>query len=353
MRRGFLSVGPLTVIVVIGIVMLMILPFYAIMASQRSSTRRAIYYTSKLRDAIDKVCEGSGTEKITFNIDQNMPSGLMKGVYITTQGDPDVVVYYEAFHPGTGYSWEGYYGELPKNILFIYVNSTNDEFDKSYVKDFIERTEREANETLKSLGVRTAIPMFYPVVANVQDSNWKAVKQFGRVKYYIKNASDSQDRMIYKYEFCMNNSICMKTKNAIYAFPLKCDFNGSVLFYRKKKISAISHITYINELALASPCKGEVSVYSAKCSCNVHKKYIVDHDKVKYAGNYTTCEKDDNGDRTCIIVDVSNTNGFCTQMKCNSRGCFATRPPIIKSNYTIMRYDTFTNGTMANAYEKW
>ncbi len=348
MNRGFLSVGPLTVIVIIGIVILMILPFYAIMASQRSSTRRAIYYTSKLRDAIDSVCEGSSAKTITFNIDQNMPNDLLKGAYITTRGDPDVVVYYEAFHPGTGYSWEGYYGELPKNILFVYVNSTNDEFDKSYIKDFIERSEHEANETLKSLNVRTAIPMFYPVVANVQDSNWKAVKQFGRVKYYIKNATESQDRMIYKYEFCMNNSICMKTKNAIYAFPLKCDFNGSVLFDTDQGATG----EYYGELSLASPCKGEVTVYSAKCSCEVHKKYIINNSKIEYIGNYTTCEKDDNGDRTCIIVDITNANGFCEQLPCQSN-CLLAQLPIVENNYTIMRYDTFANDSGAFGYEKW
>lgn len=349
MNKGFLSIGPLTLIVVIGIIMLLLIPLYSIIGSQRSSTKRALYYTQKLRDSIDYVCEHSNKKDIQFNVYQGIPNKLIRGAYITSQGDPDYVIYYEAFKPGTGYSWEGYYGELPKNILFIYLNTTSN--DAFVMKAFERQAIRQANETLKIMGIKTSLPMFYPVFANIEDEpKWIPVKQLGKIKYYMKNITSTEDKMIYKYKFCMNNSICLKTKSEIYAFPLKkCNINGSIIEGHIDNIANLN--TYVIPLGLASPCKGEISISKVSCSCKTYKKYIMNGDKIKFSGNYSVCNYDDSGDRTCIMIDTSNAKGFCMQHTCTSN-CFEANFPIEKDNFTIVRYDTFTEFT-SSSVEKW
>ena len=315
---------------------------------QRTSTKRAIYYTNKLRNTIDNVCKNGGTKTIPFNIQQKIPNKLMKGAYITMQGDPEIVIYYEAFHPGTGYSWEGYYGELPKNLLFIYFNSSSSEVGEDKMKLFEKNALLNANETLKSMGVKTSLNMFYPIFVNIENrEKWIPVKSLGKIKYYIKNITSQHDPLIYKYEFCMNNSICLKTNKNIYAFPLNCDVNGSII--------TGNNLGNLNEynipFELVSPCDGSLEILKTPCTCRIYKKYTLEGDKLKYIGNYTSCIKDDNGDRTCIMVETTNTKGFCTQYPCTSN-CFEANFPIEKDNFTIVRYDTFTEFT-SSSVEKW
>ncbi len=347
--KGFLSIGPLTVIIVIGIIILLLMPLYFMISYRYSETKRAIYYTSKLRDAIDSACSG-GQKEITFNVQQKLPGSIMNGAYITSNGDPEFVIYYESFKPGTGYSWEWYYGELPENLLFIYLNtsSKNPAVMPSYEKKVI----KEANDTLdKSVPNRE----FYPIIVNVEEGNWTPVKSLGRIKYYTKKLQGNEDKMMYKYKFCMNNSICLKTKNYVYAFPLKCDLNGSIIL--SSPISSPypgGPDAYYTPLSIASPCSGTFSIYASKCSCKVYKKYKKDDNGLHYIGNYTICNQDDAGKFKCIVVEEGDVKGFCSQTP-GSANLINAILPVHGENYTIVRYDAFTNQSDPNAmlYTRW
>lgn len=379
--KAFLSMGILTVIVLIGIIMLIMIPLVSVMSFQRSETKRALYYTKKLQDGINSVCDNGNEKEIQIRIDQQIPNKLIRGVYITKNGDPDNIIYYEYTEPGTAYAWENYYKEYPKHLLFINFNSSNNGNIENYKKkleSFIGNETVTANDTIRELNnnrpllmEETSLKLFYPVITNIEESEenknyFIPVKGLlGNVKYYIINVSEMEDPMMYKYEFCRNNSLCLKTNNGIYAFPLddNCDKISDILV----KIDA-SNPTFtsapMHEI-IASPCISNVKINKVNCNCNIiGKKYEIDEKKLKFIGYKKLCTIDNKGSEKCILLtltpDDTKDGIFCTQTKAtninlNHWRIFQSCNPIHSgTNSTIILKDTFSNHACnSKNYFRW
>ncbi len=228
--------------------------------------------TEKLRSAMDQACLGNPVSS-KFNFPQNTPA--MTGLFtvlpiwiITTNGDPNYVLYYESFPPGEATGWEVYQNMQNRLITYLpdgWEGRTVDDVDK-YVEDVVKKTQSKtgliegvvvsnieigkirtdyyvgqksggaggsgaasAVSESPAIGASSAFSTSKRVLSEYGD--WQRKNADGepldgdnyfKFKNYI--ALNAFEKSAVKYTTCGENSLCLKTRSGVYRFPLRnCD----------------------------------------------------------------------------------------------------------------------------------
>jgi uncharacterized membrane protein YgcG len=227
--------------------------------------------TEKLRAAIEQACSGRDT---TINIDLPQNTPKFTGVFtvmpiwiITASGDPNYVLYYESFPIGEGTGWEIY--QTMQNRLVTYLPDGYGGGDKNY-----EDVQKYAEEVIKKARAKNAGFIEGVIISNIvlddkYDSSfylgegraagegiggggsfggagasgtWEQQKEnlnkLGKWKYVDEKTNGPSvgdnvfkfnnyaglstfEKSAIKYEACGENSLCLKTRNGVYRFPLR------------------------------------------------------------------------------------------------------------------------------------
>ncbi len=330
-----------------------------------------------LQQVIDSVCAGGGSQELDFNLPQPTPLTVAGGlqnvvpkIFIKANGEPHFIVYYEAFPPGEGITWEAYH-DLPLRHLIYFggeVPTTDD------IRNVIE--------VLKQRGFIGPI-VFPNIILTNNDGlpgsigNWSADGTL--YKFANPAFATAIDKTSVKYRACGENALCYKTRNDIRKLSLPhCQGIKAMLVRREppahlaetvasyfttwrvvlltnpigasaaaldilNEISAtfieggIVNKDYVSNFYLASPCKAKVTVTKQECNCrNVVEVAGLDLDLLtkEYTSRYDLYSVDEKaltnkGERVlcsnqipeapaaefeeeCIQLELSGVDGFCT-----------------------------------------
>jgi len=336
----------------------------------------------KLRSAINEACFTGGTVKLSFEMPQNAPSGFVSSMFtiipswvMRTGGDPNYVLYYESFPPGEAIGWEVLHNyvenrlivPLPENkegLTFEevknYAKGVFDEFklrapdavvdavvinniilDDTYRSDFV--ISRETKITTST----TADELF--IAGRTEEGDEKR-GFFGYGKwegdtYKFTNylGLSPLEKTMIKYQPCGAHSLCLKTRNGVYKFPLDMcqdikkidliyDARGSAQDLLKIAVGEVEIIGFIKGLfskffpgflsktiliggvtrGLDNFVGGFLSYYVAfkysdfniASPCTIHEAYVYEHVCEQYNTGFYSCRKiqlyplyeyDDNG----------------------------------------------------------
>lgn len=225
--------------------------------------------TEKLRAAMDEVCTTGSDLSIKFDLPQNTPA--LSGVFtliptwiIRIGGDPHYVLYYESYPPGDALGWEIYHqmqnrivAPLPdgnnKNIDYVnnYVLSLQDlwktkvadnpgldipskELEGIVINNIALSVIRSDYQLSRQQGEKLRTDVGPKDILKDIDSygEWKENNE-DEYKTPIEGDSDNSfrfknyrsltafEKTAIKYEPCGDNSLCLKTRGAVYRFPLR------------------------------------------------------------------------------------------------------------------------------------
>ncbi|HLD38733.1 MAG TPA: hypothetical protein VJB05_00275 [archaeon] len=246
----------------LGIVLLVAI----LMSTINPAEQIAFANVEKLRAGMNQVClNGVGGQELgmKFELPQNTPilSSIQTSIprwIIKTNGDPNYVLYYEAFPVGDATGWEVYQDMQNRLIAQVNTAGMNSEDVGKYVTDQVIpawNTRVVANvavdmksKSLEGIIINNIIigetrSDYYlgeqtpgkPSVDVGPDYNqnfglygeWKDKDEFGiplsgANKYEFKTylSMSSFEKGAIKYEPCGVNTLCMKTRTGVYRFPL-------------------------------------------------------------------------------------------------------------------------------------
>ena len=232
----------------------------------------------KLRASMNQACLG-GDATLKFSLPQNTP--MLTGLFpvlpqwqISTNGDPNYVLYYESFPPGEAVGWEIY--QNMQNRIVVYLPDRGEGMTQddvmNYVKDVINKAKQKnvglvEGAVVGNIVVDKTRSDFYmgEKGGDIQaaTNEWQARIKEDSKKYgdwsqktadtgmpadgdnYFKFNSyvtlNSFEKSSIKYESCGENSLCLKTRGGVYRFPLsQCsNIKGVQMVYDARNRKAV------------------------------------------------------------------------------------------------------------------
>ena len=255
----------------LGIVLLISI----LMSTINPYDQTAFANVEKLRAAMNNVCLTGNDISMSFDLPQNTPTftsvlTVMPIWIIRTNGDPNYVLYYESFPPGDATGWEIYHGmqnrligPLPdgygggdknSNNVLDYVKNLKDAWNSRVATADIpskdlegiiinnivlggERSDYYFGQSTQAISAGSgnnggasggagggtsfdSPPLTYGDWRQ-KDSNGNP--QTGDNEFVLKNYKGltSFEKTSIKYEPCGSNSLCLKTRDGVYRFPLE------------------------------------------------------------------------------------------------------------------------------------
>ena len=216
--------------------------------------------TEKLRAAMDQACSGRSVT-INFDMPQNTPgfTGLFTVMPIwmmSTSGDPNYVLYYESFPAGDATGWEVYQTMQNRVITYLpagYEGKTYDDV-KNYVNAVVQKSKDKNVGLIEGVIINNIIlndkyrSDFYlgdklstsngvgggggfggGGASGTWDQTNENLKKFGEWKtdegsnvFKFNNYAGltTFEKSSIKYATCGENSLCLKTRDGVYRFPL-------------------------------------------------------------------------------------------------------------------------------------
>ncbi len=258
----------------LGIVLLVSI----LMSTFNPDEQIAFANVEKLRATMDEVCFTGGEKTISFDLPQNTPKftsvfTVMPIWIIRTNGDPNYVLYYEAYPAGDAVGWEVYQGmqnrllaPLPlgygdgtkgENDVRNYANRVKDLWKTRVIDD--PSVQLQWSEYLEGISINNIIlgskrsdfsvhnfvipdnPSSTPAVGGNAQEALKDLRKYGEWRdlqnpdaenpvaaegdnaFLFNNyrGLSSFEKSSIKYQPCGDNSLCMKTREAVYKFPLR------------------------------------------------------------------------------------------------------------------------------------
>ncbi len=243
------------------LVLLSLALFAAIMGSLEPDKQIAILNTELLRSKMNEACLNGRSTMDKFNLQQPKPNNML-GAFdvlprfaINTGGDPQYVLYYEAFPPGEAIGWEFYhnfpdrfvgtfdarnYHELQGKLVTVGSSITGNDVDtfirlmKNHEESIrVEGSSYSEKNTLVSNVILNPYMNVIPtedakpaveLMKGVNDTGnlgapSEANRDFFEFSSYV--SLSKQDQTYIKYRPCGPYSLCLKTREGVYSFPLE------------------------------------------------------------------------------------------------------------------------------------
>lgn len=240
-----------------------------IMSSYNPYQQITFANVEKLRSTFNEVCYKNNAEavKVSFEMPQNTP--MLPNIFtvipawiIKSSGDPNYVLYYESFPPGEANGWEVYHSfenrlltYLPDNLEGLSAMEV-EEKAREAVKKFSENNKNQPLEAVVFTNIllsdkyRSDFIIKQTKMENVktgsEDSESQGIAQevefvkggeektdpsqgyFGYGKWqgnffkFNNYASLSAlEKTLIKYQLCGADSLCLKTREGIYTYPME------------------------------------------------------------------------------------------------------------------------------------
>ncbi|MFH1421074.1 MAG: hypothetical protein ABIG30_03900 [Candidatus Aenigmatarchaeota archaeon] len=358
-----------------------------------------------LASAIQKTCLEGKAVTVDFEMAQSKPItvggtlNVLRKVMLDISGDPDYLIYYEAYPPGDAWAWEELMG-LPKRNVVYYkpdlCEMTSDE--KCIVRDFAKIKFPEFVKQLSDPQSTETVPF---VVANIilddEENNvqykdrllrgtvgkWDTTNPNTKASYNFMDyfSINTIEKTMVKYRACGENSLCLKTKKGVYKIPLTgCESineNDKLVVVSKKAgtypstieilLRMAKNLVGINAgvsaefiqrrpLSLASPCsRSTLSIVRTQCSCKEKRTYPIfeyssKDDTLTQVGTHIDCLDFIIGGQAgtgetfdCISIGIENLNlndNYCITLPGTSKSAKQGDGPVS----AVYKYDNIERG---------
>jgi hypothetical protein len=255
--------------------------------------------TEKLQSAINEACITNQPVKLgTFEFSQNIPSmswilTVLPRWLIRNSGDPNYIIYYQSFPPGEAAGWEVYHpfnNRLVVNLPDGWDGKNGNEVKAYVLKTAAEFTQKNPGQIIDAVvvgnivlsgsfrsdfvfsasgssfspgggnsGGSGASGTWEPVGGPVTDPSSTGEKFFGYGQWKFQSEDGipeegnnqfkftnymgltNLERTLIKYQTCGINSLCLKTRNGIYSYPLThCsnEIKGIYIAYDARSVQA-------------------------------------------------------------------------------------------------------------------
>ncbi|MBI5332858.1 MAG: hypothetical protein HZB65_04750, partial [Candidatus Aenigmarchaeota archaeon] len=212
-----------------------------------------------LRLSMNKACIEGSTSIDGFELPQNIPPDfggvydIFPRIFITTNGDPSYLLYYENFPAGEAIGWEAY--TRPNTRLIMPVSDEINEMNVNEASLFLKDQRHEilgkfyeANKLAGFSAVLDTVLYSNIVLQNVMQENtigqraqelapslgilgdvgyWEDKGFYKFYKFQTYGLVPAVNKTQVKYRSCGPGNLCLKTKEGIYAFPLDA-CNGKI-----------------------------------------------------------------------------------------------------------------------------
>jgi hypothetical protein len=298
---------PIQIALSIILVLLFFLMITQIFALMNPDKQIAMLNSDLLRAKINEACaapDDSQNPAATidkFSLPQPKPMDFggfvefLPAYAIHTGGDPNYVLYYEAFTPGDDVGWEIYQKDFGYRIIapFTYTypsgSTTIDPLDfKTQLDAFSKKVQDDANAKYgnsvfgitvmvnnivltKSFNTIPNTPVDASKVPGMREAgtgnlgDWANSKRF---EFSAYNALTSLEKSLIKYRPCGDNALCLKTREFVYKYELSNACNNikniEIIYQANHKIGNI----------LESAGLGTTSIAAGKGMSKVLSKYI-------------------------------------------------------------------------------
>jgi hypothetical protein len=250
-----------------------------------------------------------------FSMPQPKPSKMFGAIDILIKmalnlgGDPQYVLYYESFPPGEAIGWETYQNMNYRVVAPIDDNSITDLKRGLTLSDsykFIIKVGKDATDKTKEIEAslpedqRSEVVAPEVVIPNIildnEQMSGKVMEEKpynfpGTLGQWEFNNGNNEDyyqfnqygtlgvlyKSLVKYRACGANSLCMKTREGVYKFPLNyCA--GKIQMVQLMYKNTNNRGDKISDFYAASPCSfpadaSKLDIEVTKCSCSKILKY--------------------------------------------------------------------------------
>lgn len=273
----------------------------------------------KLKSAIEEACLDENNEiTILFSMPQNTPAfsllfSVLPAWIIKSSGDPNYVLYYESFPPGEAIGWEAYHNfnnrlisPLPDGYEGKIVEDV-----KNYARDvYIEFKNRNPNSVVDAVLINNIIlndkyrsdfivnkngdltNEIFETSSETKNEPSKGFFGYGKWEgnfYKFQNyvGLSTIEKTLIKYQPCGENSLCLKTRNGIYRFPLemcKGKIKNIQLIYDSRNRGKIYVITTVGVVVVVGA--SIVSVYVGSIAAVITKALSVFGSVLKFVWKF-------------------------------------------------------------------
>lgn len=360
-------------VVIFGLfILFFLIPFVLNPKAAEAFTARG--KVDELAGKIDDVClTGEPREVKKFSLPQKERAEQITAAQefiVKISGDPEYVLYYEAFPPGEALGWELYHRDFGYRLMVPYKGPDIDmEKNPDELFTFVEDAKKKASafrkdEELKEnadmqekLGKKSLGAVVTNIILNGKldfftgkpvaegKTEWGEWKDFGAnaESFGVSNYAGvgNFEKTAIKHMICEDNSLCLKTRQGVVAYKLpNCAANGFDFIVLKGKMREIpgapSKGGEMPAFQIASPCTGDLKISvlenckdefneELKCSKGGYFEktpvYRVDANKlVKTGGDHWSCvmgNRNDNKPATpespgkCIQIEIENKDDYC------------------------------------------
>lgn len=290
--KGYESPITWLMLIVFGMIFTVIGLFFLtskVLAPSSANEQVAFANAEKLRSAIDEACLTGANRgnpvQIDFYLPQNKPFTGFLNIWkidsfakfrIGMDGDPQYVLYYEAFPPGEGIGWEVRQVLDYRAITQLPAGATGTsdiekaiDSAKSAVKT---RYKTEPNVLVSNVILPEGIDLSTGSIIEKEEEflgKWRTDNFIFQNYFFLQFLN----KTFIKYMPCGDNALCLKTRSGVYRYPLKYCNNIKYmqLIALPEDPSSSNIITgRYSDFYLASPCRGsKVKVYVDNCRNDV------------------------------------------------------------------------------------
>lgn len=299
-----------------GILMFILVAIFAVgisgfwtTAAERSSNGPEF---EDLANAIENAWNSGQEQTIEISLSQSrIPSASGRGSEFTEKGDPEYVIYYEAFPLEEDRAWTNYVDFKDKRAQ-TWINAKDVGWTSNFPEGYGEFVETVARQGI-IVSVSNLMVDSLGSVKLISGSDSKNI-----VFSWNSNDFDPLEKTMIKTRTCGDNSLCLKTLYDITVRPL----NAKGLQYVELVKTGRNVPFYI-----ASPCKATFKVYKDMCTCTPLKSYPIysydsEKDVLEEKGEQTVCGHwtlseaaqvfNTKTDVPCVKVEeIDHQSGFC------------------------------------------
>ena len=331
-KKG-MSEGLMIVVgIILTIIMLGIFFSFTSYTSVKANERSAVITTRKLASNIDDVCLSSTPGYYKTMVITLPQGGMLKGLagkllrtlasfQILSKGDPDFLIYYDSFPQIEDLDW------------LLLVRGSVLPFKLNYTGGTVSfPNHKEIFPTLFYNKTKGYVLVYNIVPYNSTEGKWirKGIYR------YNTSSFDINVKTMRKYQVCGNHSLCLRTNDFLYVYPLKCtepielDRGNGAGSSWLKKLWELNSLTFGNtspSFYLASPCKITIKIVKGKCKFAENETvpiYQYDQGAYKKIGEQTIYQKSaelslieknpepDSNEVDCIrVIPQTAADGFC------------------------------------------
>jgi hypothetical protein len=258
--------GQISLLVSMAALVVIIALLLAFFGASNPGRQVALANSQALALAIEGVCLTGEARQVNFTLPQAEPPtalglapGVLPGLFIKSNGDPNYILSYENVPPAEGLGWEPL-AQLGKRVIWPVTG-----LDGASVDELKARM----NALREFLGAGIIVPN---VVLGDNNITGDVGRWRGDLYNFEQDISTipALERSAIKYRSCGADALCLKTPQEILRFPLPtCEAQGiRHIGLESDYLGLLTGLLERPDFYLASPCTANLLVERATCECS-------------------------------------------------------------------------------------